>query len=881
MDFITLKLNKKISFLEKSNTSTSQLIPYYQSKIEYFLTLVMAYLWDTHFLECKPDSKERLLEIVSQPTLGQILEICRILDSKEKKILTKKLSSSFSKYLNTRNHKIGHGYTYEDKIGSLQKEFKDLLFEIEDKELIDFMRQDFDLVCVERSSDNSHEGVAYRSNGDYDPWSCPKRLQSFQTGNIYLLDHQGKYFRISPFIQINSEDDFFVFNKIQERLTGKIKYNQIIKTGTLFLEWPDFTSLSIENDDTRRKSSNKTIINAFENNYNEYIELGPIKDKVKDFVLNNKASVAATVWGHGGVGKTATIQHICEELLNGEKKIFDYIIFLSAKDRLYDYLTGTISSIEGKINSFESLIRKINHIVFREEKFEIEKILSFEGKIFLVIDDYETFLSGDKEKIEEFIRKLDINHHKVVVTTRANLVLGHEIQINELSPEETRKFLINLQEIEFPNSKPFQESELTNEKIQVIHEITSGRPLFIFQFAYVVAQKGMNSAIKKDYKSDENAVGFLYGKIFDYLSSSAQNVFIVMGLLTADDDDLTNLLEKVKYILNMEHQDDAFYAAISELEKLRIIEIIESRFFRVYSQEIQSIMLKYYQKSDSTFKRRVSQRLNQVSRDKSLDNEWALLKNADNSRYSKNEQEVIANYRQILNRPGCPHEIKLQAIINLGSYLFAERGKKEEAIQIMEDYTPQYIDDHQYVKMFSTYTWSMVARSQREKSIQILLDYFSKRGKERSLSIDINIELLGNLLTNRSIYWIDRREETKSKQAYEEISLAEYRDRNKQETEEFRDIYKNQGMHLFNFIKNKEINKLSSGARQNVVAGLYQFVNICIRIKKYDVGSEVCRYALKETPEIYSNQFSKKLQTICKFSAKPTKSNKSYNYRPL
>jgi hypothetical protein len=136
---------------------------------------------------------------------------------------------------------------------------------------------------------------------------------------------------------------------------------------------------------------------------------------------------------------------------------------------------------------------------------------------------------------------------------------------------------------------------------------------------------------------------------------------------------------------------------------LRIIEIIESKFFKIYSQEIQGIMLKYYRNYDPKFKGLVTQRLEQISRDKGLDNEWALLRSANNSRYSKNEMEVIDNYRRIVNRPGCPHHIKLQAIINLGSYLFTERGKKDEAIHIMEDYKSQYMDDPEYVKMYSIY----------------------------------------------------------------------------------------------------------------------------------------------------------------------------------
>jgi hypothetical protein len=171
----------------------------------------------------------------------------------------------------------------------------------------------------------------------------------------------------------------------------------------------------------------------------------------------------------------------------------------------------------------------------------------------------------------------------------------------------------------------------------------------------------------------------------------------------------------------------------------------------------------------------------------------------------------------------------------------------------------------------------MAARSQREKSIQILLDYFSGR-KGRDSSQDIYLELLGNLLTNRSIFWIDRREETKAKYDYEEISIKEFQERKAQEKQNFLDIYKNQGMYLFSILKKRNIDGLSSGARQNVVAGLYQFVNICIRLHKHDTGKAVCQMVIDEMPVSYSAQFNAKLQLINKFSAKE---NKSYQYNPL
>ncbi len=92
-----------------------------------------------------------------------------------------------------------------------------------------------------------------------------------------------------------------------------------------------------------------------------------------------------------GVGKTASIQKVCEILCNQEKKIFDYIIFLSAKDRYYNYYKGKIYNISDKITSLEDIVIKINLILFDENVYDEEKIINFSGNLFIIIDDFETF----------------------------------------------------------------------------------------------------------------------------------------------------------------------------------------------------------------------------------------------------------------------------------------------------------------------------------------------------------------------------------------------------------------------------------------------------------------------------------------------------------
>lgn len=87
--------------------------------------------------------------------------------------------------------------------------------------------------------------------------------------------------------------------------------------------------------------------------------------------------------------------------------------------------------------------------MFNSESLETQKIISYQGKILLVVDDFETFTKEEKDKIEKFILGLNINYHKIIITTRAaNIKLGQEFQTSELTESETSQFLMRVIENE-------------------------------------------------------------------------------------------------------------------------------------------------------------------------------------------------------------------------------------------------------------------------------------------------------------------------------------------------------------------------------------------------------------------------------------------------
>jgi tetratricopeptide (TPR) repeat protein len=322
--------------------------------------------------------------------------------------------------------------------------------------------------------------------------------------------------------------------------------------------------------------------------------------------------------------------------------------------------------------------------------------------------------------------------------------------------------------------------------------------------------------------------------------------------------DLSNLIEKLRYIVNLEGEDVKFNIAFQELVKLRILEVLENGFFKVYSKEILQIMSDYFEKTNSLFRSGVISRIKQVTRDKRLDNEHALLDNANSARYSKSEEEVTSLYRQILNRASAPLEVKLQAIFNLTDYLFNNKGKRDSAIKVFQDFDHLFRNEPLAAKMHSNYCW---ANDQHEEAVSILSELFANKADFHG-NHTLRYELLGLLLTYRSILAIQQKEDIKTKSRFGEISRSEFFKKNDESKQIFHDIFKHQGIILFDHLRNGRLSDIGPSARQSITTGLYQFTNICMRIRKYDIAIGICEHAINNFPNYLERQFQTRLDYI-------------------
>ena len=236
-------------------------------------------------------------------SIGKLVETIRELDEGKDIFVNKNVNMDLNGYPNFRNDNHGHGYVVDDKVHELALELDRINTVFTSN--IPIFKNNVDIILVTKQEKGTLSGLRFpiETNGLPVRWSCNEQVFNCEepyVGRSFALLETGEYIKLSPFIHLeNDGDDRYIFVSLEEKLTGKIKYSQLLRTNNNFYkEWAELTNIFIIQNKHRRISANGTIMNVFENNYREYIDTNiQLEKNLKNFLLNDKSSVCCTIWG--------------------------------------------------------------------------------------------------------------------------------------------------------------------------------------------------------------------------------------------------------------------------------------------------------------------------------------------------------------------------------------------------------------------------------------------------------------------------------------------------------------------------------------------------------------------------------------------------------
>jgi tetratricopeptide (TPR) repeat protein len=248
--------------------------------------------------------------------------------------------------------------------------------------------------------------------------------------------------------------------------------------------------------------------------------------------LQDPKSFITVLLGFGGLGKTALATWAVLDAY--ERKEFDFIVSLSAKDR--ELRGGGIQRVEAELSSFDSLLDAILDVMgFSDEKknptdekaLVVNEIIKGE-KVLLYVDNLETV---DDSRIFSFLEELPIGVRVLATSRKARLRRGiFPVDVGPMSENEASEFL----DYCYQRKDASFVERITAAESKLILEACSYAPLLIEWF--VANAKAPELAVKfaqevkMSGKVDDELIEFCFRRIDLDLEQNARRVLRVISL---------------------------------------------------------------------------------------------------------------------------------------------------------------------------------------------------------------------------------------------------------------------------------------------------------------------------------------------------------------
>ena len=623
MDFVQKELDRQIKRFENKHGDAkySTLASLYRILLEYQLFLTFACLWDYSEASLTRDEKSEVISVLKRPVLGNLLDKIMMLNRDEDNTILgikgSKYKNQMERFISIRNKTFAHGML----VPNLQeKVYKEIYNDLKDiyQTLIEINIPVITENCIfyYREDINDSEIIMFDTD-DFKYLTLDKLEMSYVGLDECDLSYKigVDIYRISPFIMVKQMGavgnyEFFCYSSYNTQ-NNRFDYCKVSE----FDEKPRdtkffpgyFQSYQTENRYTFCKV-NGIICNKFENNYDYFINVDPIRKyvtQVWDFLNKNRSNTSLTIRGGGGIGKTALVQYICEKYLFepiNNSTPFEYVVFCSAKDRELKQtknLVGTVQEIQTEkvVRSYHDILTIISHVFdlgieadSEDNVHIIENELITHKGILLIIDDFETLPQSEKENVVNLIPRLSVDMHKVIITTRSQYMIGEEYYIPEMNKSQVLDFLYET----IGNTAQRLNDENLLEKYKAfisvksnknkIFSLSQGTPLLTLQVAKLLRITDFNSNELLDTWG-KDVEDFLLGRLYQYFNTKTSKIlFIAIAQYCKFGETEISMYELTciykLYCSYFEEDDVDFIQDLQELRKMRIV-YIESDYVKV------------------------------------------------------------------------------------------------------------------------------------------------------------------------------------------------------------------------------------------------------------------------------------------------------------
>ena len=288
------------------------------------------------------------------------------------------------------------------------------------------------------------------------------------------------------------------------------KFARLVSKGL----WPEcedaFRKINEESPDhflnqviPRRKNEGKVIHNLPDPDFDETGFIGRKEDidRIKKRLTSREHDRIITLYGEGGIGKTAVMLKTAYDIIDDEECQFEWVIWITCKTTV---LTNNgIKEINGAISSFKSAAHEIDD-KFREVpetatlKETIDSILDSMNQVrtLLILDNLET-LQSEQEMMDFLDECKEVG--KIAITSRIALgKFDNPIQLRPMKEKEAEKLLRDF--ARFLNIELLY--SLSKEKIQEYIGNLFLNPLWIKWFVQAVASGSTPSEVFSNKNKD-------------------------------------------------------------------------------------------------------------------------------------------------------------------------------------------------------------------------------------------------------------------------------------------------------------------------------------------------------------------------------------------